>query len=404
MPDPSKPLISVGTAAFRRACLALFSGGFATFAAMYCVQPLLPVFTREFGLNPAASSISLSVSTGVLAVAMLGSSFVSDLIGSKATMVGALILSSLFTVALSVTSDWNQILVLRGLAGLALSGFPAISIAYLADEMDRTALGIAVGLTIAGNSIGGMSGRLIVSVVADYASWRMALAVLGGLCLLCSLILWAGLPASRKTVATDLSAGGLAASFVRHLRDPGLLMLFAVAFCLMGGFVTLYNYVGFRLLQPPFSLSQTLVGFVFLLYAAGTASSSIAGWVANRTGRRTALLLTISLMLFGVALTIPDSLWLIVVGIGLFTVGFFAAHAVASSWVGLRADGAKAQASSLYMLTYYMGSSIAGSLGGVFWSHAGWPGVAGLIGCLGLIALALSIALSRTPPPAWLQT
>jgi YNFM family putative membrane transporter len=86
------------------------------------------------------------------------------------------------------------------------------------------------------------------------------------------------------------------------------------------------------------------------------------------------------------------------------TIGFFAAHAVASSWVGLRADGGKAQASSLYMLSYYLGSSVAGSVGGMFWSHGGWTGVTVFIGGLGLIALALSLVLARTPPPVWLRT
>ena len=403
MPDPVPPLITLGTPAFRRTCLALVAGGFATFAALYGVQPLLPVFAADFGLTPAASSLSLSISTGLLAVGMLASSFVADRIGRKATMVAGLFLSSLLTLALVVPSGWPHLLVLRGLAGLALSGFPAISIAYLSDEMDRPALGVAVGLTIAGNSIGGMGGRMVVAAVTDHANWRLALAAVGIISLICTAILWWSLPPSRPVQRRAGPEAGAMAAFARHLRDPGLLMLFAEAFCLMGSFVTLYNYVGFRLLQLPFSLSQTAVGSIFLLYATGTISSSVTGSIVNRIGRRATLWATIAAMLAGAALTAPDRIVMIVAGIGLFTIGFFSAHAVASSWVGLRADGGKAQASTLYMLAYYLGSSLAGSLGGAFWSRAGWPGVITLVAGLSLTGLILAIALARTPPPRWMQ-
>ncbi len=75
------------------------------------------------------------------------------------------------------------------------------------------------------------------------------------------------------------------------------------------------------------------------------------------------------------------------------TFGFFGAHSVASGWVGLQAKSGKAQASSLYLFAYYLGSSVVGSLGGFFWKHGGWPGVAGMTGTLILIALALGARL-----------
>ncbi|PSC04289.1 MFS transporter [Alsobacter soli] len=395
--------IRAGTPAFRRATGAMFAAGFATFAALYCVQPLLPVFAQEFGLSPASSSLSLSVSTGILAVAMLGASFVSDIFGRKATMVAALAVSGVLTVALAGAGDWSQVLVLRALTGFALSGLPAVSIAYLADEMDRSAMGAAVGLTIAGNSIGGMGGRLLVSALADLWSWRVAIGVTGALCLVCALVFWRALPPSRHFTRVTPSLRGLLHAFGRHLADPGMLLLFTEGFLLMGGFVTLYNYVGFRLVAPPFGLSQTVVGFVFLVYVFGTISSALMGRLADRYGRRQALWASIGLMLAGLALTWPDNLPVLVLGIAVFTFGFFAAHSVASSWVGLRAEAARAQASSLYLLAYYMGSSVAGAVGGAFWSAAGWPGVAGMVAGLGVMALLVAVALARTPPPAWMR-
>ena len=64
-------LIHQGTPEFRRTNLALFSAGFATFALLYCVQPLMPVFAREFHVKAAQSSLTLSLTTGLLAPAMM---------------------------------------------------------------------------------------------------------------------------------------------------------------------------------------------------------------------------------------------------------------------------------------------------------------------------------------------
>jgi len=395
--------IMLGTSGFRRTTFGMVAGGCATFAALYCVQPLMPLFTTEFSLTPAQSSLSLAVSTATLAVAMLVSSLISDVFGRRATMAASLALSSVLTLALVIVPNWQSLLVLRALAGLALSGFPAISIAYLADELDRRALGVAVGFMIAGNSLGGMGGRLIVSIMLDFTTWRMAMGVVGIICLICALTLWWTLPRERHFQKVIPSWRGALEAYTVHLRDPGLIMLFIEGFLLLGSLVTLFNYIGFRLLKPPFELSQTVVGFVFLIYSVGTFSSAIMGPIGNRFGRRASLWVSLLVLLAGLFATLSDQLWLVIGGMALFIFGFFAAHSVASSWVGLRAERARAQASTLYMCAYYAGSSVAGVVGGTFWAMSGWPGVVSLIGGMGMIALVLAVALSRMPPPPWLR-
>ena len=87
---------------------------------------------------------------------------------------------------------------------------------------------------------------------------------------------------------------------------------------------------------------------------------------------------------------------LVIIGIGLVTIGFFASHSIASSWVGLRArEGKRAQASALYLFFYYMGASLAGSVGGFFWTAYAWPGVAAFLVVLLVVAFAVARALTR---------
>ena len=56
--------IARGDPAFARVTAAFFLGGFATFALLYSVQPLLPLFARDFDVSPAIASLSLSLATG----------------------------------------------------------------------------------------------------------------------------------------------------------------------------------------------------------------------------------------------------------------------------------------------------------------------------------------------------
>jgi YNFM family putative membrane transporter len=305
-----------------------------------------------------------------------------------------LLLTALLAVACAFSSTMTTLLLLRLLQGAVLAGVPAVAMAYLNDEMSPRAIGAAMGLYIAGNACGGMTGRILTSVMVDFLPWRGAVAVIGLLALLLSLLFWMLLPPSRHFHRRPFHLGPLTASLIGHLREPGLLCLFSLAFLLMGGFVTLYNYVTFYLLAPPYSLSQSQVALIFLAYAFGACGSSVMGGLVERIGRPRILYAALATMTVGVFLTLMAPLGAIVAGIVVFTVGFFGAHAVASAWVGARAAGGRAQASSLYLLAYYLGSSISGTGGGLIWSSWGWHGVVGLV--VGLLVLAGLVILRLT--------
>lgn len=390
--------IERGTPAFRRTNLAVFAAGFATFALLYCVQPLLPEFSREFGVGAAGSSLALSLTTVTLAVSMLVVGSVSEALGRKPVMVASLFAAALLTTAAALVPSWHGFLLLRAIEGIAFAGLPAIAMAYLSEEMGRGSIGLAMGLYIGGTGLGGMAGRLLTAALTDLVSWRFAIGAVGVLGVVAAVIFWRSLPASVHFHPRPLVARTLASSFVGHLRDPGLLALFGEGFLVMGSFVTIYNYIGYRLLAPPYSLSQTGVGTIFTVYLVGIGSSAWLGDLGGRIGRGRLLWATIAIMLAGVAATFMTPLATIVAGIALLTFGFFAAHSIVSSWVGLRAHRARAQASSLYLFFYYTGSAVAGSVGGFFWSAYRWPGVAGFVSLLLGLALLLSLWLARLQP------
>ena len=398
--SPQPAYIEKGTRLFRRTNWALFAGGFATFALLYCVQPMLPVFSSAFALSAAQSSLALSISTVTLAVGLLFTGPLSDAVGRKPVMVAALLAAALCTLLAPLMPSWETLLLMRALVGLALSGLVAVAMSYLSEEIHPPHLGLAMGLYISGNALGGMSGRLLSGVLVDFVSWQAAVASLGLLGLGAALLFWRLLPDSRHFRPTPLSLANLAEGLRLHFSDRGLPWLFLEAFLLMGGFVTLFNYIGYRLLEAPYGMSQAFVGLLSVVYLSGTYSSTQAGVLADRLGRHRVFWPALLLMLAGALLPLAGPLLLVLGGMLLFAFGFFAAHSLASSWVGRRALRARGQASSLYLFSYYLGSSVAGTAGGFFWAHAGWNGVAGFIAALLGVALLVALHLPRLPPKA----
>ena len=366
--------------AYRRTNRALFFGGFSCFALLYCVQPLLPLFAHEFALTPAQSSLSLSLSTAALALSLLLSSLISDRLGRKPVMTVALVVAGLMTVLSAFARDYTELLAARTLLGLALGGMPAVAMAYLSEEVEAESLGVSMGLYISGSAFGGMVGRMLASLLSDFLSWRVALAAMGVAGLLAAWEFWRSLPVSRHFRRAPGGIAALQQGLRLHFGDGGLPWLFALAFLLMGCFVSAYNFIGFRLLGPGFGLRQGVVGMISLLYLLGIFSSVWAGRRADRLGRRHILWTTIASMLAGLLLTLSSKLLLIAAGMALFTFSFFASHSIASSWVGRRARSQQALASALYLFFYYLGSSVAGWLCGLVWAAGGWAGVVALLG------------------------
>jgi MFS transporter, YNFM family, putative membrane transport protein len=377
------------------ASFALFLAGFATFAGLYDVQPLLPAFAAQFGVAPATASLVLSASTVMLAISLVAAGSISESLGRKLPMVISVFGSAAVTFACAAVPNFAGLLGLRVLEGVAISGVPAVAMAYISEEVAPEALGFSMGLYIAGTAIGGMSGRFLVGFVADAHGWRAALVAVGVLGLVCAIGVLVLLPASRAFVPQPQTLRGHVAAYRAHVRDSGLPWLYATSFIIMGAFVTIYNYLGFHLAAAPFALSQSAIGAIFIVYLVGVAASAIMGRLADRYGHRNVLWISEGIFMAGVLTTHADNLVTIVAGMAILTFGFFGAHSVASSWVGRRANVNRAHAAALYLFAYYIGSSVVGSLGGIVYSAAGWNGLVYAVAALLTIALLIAIVVLR---------
>ena len=385
-----------GTPEYRNANLALFAAGFATFALMYCVQPLMPVFASDFNISPVQSSLSLSMTTLVLAPSLLVAGALAESHGRKPLMLASLIGSAVLTIGCALTSSWSGFLLLRAISGLAFAGLPAASMAYISEEIEPTSVGLVMGLFISGNAVGGMAGRLGTAAIADHFTWRLALGIVGAIGVVATIIFWKTLRPSQHFTPRAFSGRELLRVFARQIRDPRLVVLFGVGLTVMAAFVTTYNFISFHL-TADFSLGRGEAGFIFLVYLAGIVASPLVGSRAERVGRGRMLALMIALMAGGSAITLLPGLPLLIVGVAAITFGFFGAHSLASTWLTRRAGVAKGQASALYLFFYYLGASVAGPLGGLGWQRTGWTGVVHILWMILGLAAVLCALVGRDP-------
>lgn len=391
--QPSEP-------AYRRVTLALFLAGMATFASIYCTQTLLPLLAHDFRISPTTAAMSVSITTICLGIALLIVGPLSDALGRTRVMQASLVASGLACLACAFVTDWTHMLVLRGVLGFTVSGLPAVATAYLREEIHHHWATAATGLYIGGTAIGGMAGRFLTGFLATVLDWRAAIGGVGVLALASATAVWFLLPRSRNFHATSLNPAALSANARRMVFDRGLLTLYAIGFCLMGAFVACFNGLAFRLYGAPYDLTPAAASLLYLTYAIGSFASTAAGRLASRHGSRAVAPWAGAVFGAGVLLTLAAPLPVIVVGVALISVGFFAAHGVTSAWVTARASRkgpGTGMAGALYLFAYYLGSSICGAVAGAVWSAGGWPAVVTLSASVVGVGVVLAVSMRGVP-------
>ncbi|MDH6624922.1 YNFM family putative membrane transporter [Streptomyces sp. LBL] len=400
--------VTPGGPGYRRMSFALFLAGVATFALLYSTQALLPLISGEFGVAASEASWTVAAATGGLALFVLPMSALSERFGRRTIMTASLAVAVTVGLLVPFAPSLTALVVLRAVQGAALAGLPASATAYLAEEVTPKALVTAIGLFVAGNSVGGMSGRVITGWVAQEWGWRVAVAVIGVIAVACAVAFRALLPAPKHFVAGSLRPRVLAGTIRDHLANPLLRRLYAIGALFMTVFGGVYTVIGYRLAEAPFGLPQGIVGSVFLVYLVGTVSASTASRLVGRLGRRGALYAGGGTTAAGLLLSLADSLPLVLLGLVLITAGFFAGHAVASSAVSKTATKGRAQASALYQSAYYIGSSTGSTVGAMAFHAEGWAGTVGvgLLAVLGVVTItvvgsrAARVAARRGPVAA----
>ncbi|WP_419533762.1 MFS transporter [Endozoicomonas sp.] len=384
-------MIEARTKGFWRATLALSLGSFMVFANLYISQPLLPMLAESFSLTALEASFSFTITTFMLGLSLLFYGPLSDAIGRKWLMLGSMAGAVLCTLLISQVSSYQHMVILRAIQGFCLGGLPAIAIAYMGDEFARPALTLAVGFYISGNSLGGIGGRLLGGFMGDWFGWSNAFLYMALLSFFLLVIFIYLLPDSKQFQPSRPQLKKVAQDLYDHLKNPLLLTAFLISGFNFFVFVNQYTYATFLLSQEPYNLSASWLGMLFLTYLSGTMGAAFSGRLSGWLSQPAIMALGVCLLIIGSGLMLTSSIGWIITGFLVNAFGFFVAHSNASSWVSHNAKKAKASASSLYLVFYYLGASSGGFYLDIFWRWMGWQGV--IFGSWLILVLTLGLSL-----------
>ena len=371
-----EPVDNDNPKAMKKVTFGLFIGSFISFCNLYLFQPLLPLIAEHYQVTAAHVNWVLAAATLTLALSLLPWAIYSEKIGRRKIMLFSLYASPVVGLCILFSDQLGLLIASRALMGIALAGYISVAVAYMAEEFSPKVFMLAVGSYIGANSLGGITGRIYGGVVGEWLGWQTAVIGMALFSLAIAILVTLWVPAQKNFVAKQTSLSSHLKDAIRHIQTPRLWFAMLIGGLNFALFVNLYTVMGFRLVAEPFSLPVSLVSLIFLCYLTGTLTSKLSGQWSLRFNSTSGIVLGTVVSLVGMLIALIPNLYAMFIALILIGGGAFFTHSLAYGWVSSKAQQAKASATALYLVHYYVG----GSLGGFYliycWQHGGWNIVA----------------------------
>ena len=378
-------MIEFRSKAYYQVSAALAFGSFLVFCNLYLFQPMLPVLAVHFSVSATQINWLLAAGTFTLALMLLPWAIASERIGRRKVLLISLFLLPAIGLTSLLTDDLTLLIISRGLMGMALAGFTAVAVAYMAEEFSSKAFSHAIGAYISANSLGGISGRIFGGMITDHFDWQTAVVSMAILSLFGALVVAWVLPKQEQVTVQAPRLSQYHRIIFQHIRNKKILFAMLIGGVNFALFVNLYTVTGFRLVGAPYLLPISIASMIFLCYLSGTVSSRLVGLWSQYFSPVLGMFAGSAVSLFGMLIASSHSLMLIIIGLNVLSFGAFFTHSLAYGWVSQQAETARSTATALYLVHYY----VSGSLGGFYlmycWQHGGWERVllgAGVLYCV----------------------
>ncbi|EOV9224066.1 MFS transporter [Vibrio parahaemolyticus] len=368
-------MVSFGTPEYKRITLSLALGSFLVFSNLYLLQPMLPTFATLFSISETQVNWLFAASTLALSFSLVPMAVLSESIGRKPVMMVGLFSIPAISALMLLGDSFIFLVACRALIGIALAAFAAVAVAYMAEELDKHAFSMAIGTYIAANSLGGIAGRISGGLLADNFSVNVAIEVMMVVTLIGVICVHYLLPKQRNFTPSSSSLRHQNRAIIGHFRNQRVWFAMLIGGLNFALFVNLYSVMGFRLVSAPHNVPVGLASLIFICYLGGTFSSRCAGHWSKRYSSILGMFLGAVVSMAGMWIAAFESLAAMLIGLLLISFGAFFTHTLAYGWVGQNATQAKATATALYLVHYYVGGSLGGFLLLYCWQHGGWSTV-----------------------------
>ena len=258
--------------------------GFAAFLDLYMTQPLLPLLARTFKASTFHVGLTITAPTVAVAITAPFIGRLADRLGLRRVIVGSACALTVATVLAATSNSLQQLIFWRFVQGIATPGIFASTVAYIHEVWPASHSGRATAAYMSGTVLGGFTGRAVAGLMAADVSWPGAFVALGLLNGAVAAALWLWLP--REPSARGVGRANRTRSFSHLLRNRRLIATCGVGFCVLFTQVAMFTYVTFHVAAPPYNLSTTAIGWLFVVYLVGAVVTPLSGRWIDAHGHR----------------------------------------------------------------------------------------------------------------------
>lgn len=364
--------------------------GVFSFLQVYSIQAILPVLVVDF----AATDVQAGMIVGatVLAIAIMSPflGMLSDAIGRKPFIVGALLFLVVPTALIAQSPSIGWLGLWRFIQGLSVPGITVVTIAYIAEEFEDRAVTELMSFYVSGSVLGGFMGRFILGHLEEYIGWRYAYYVMAVMTLIGAM--WVGkmLPRSRHFQANSNFRSAIQI-LLAHLTDRYVVASALLGACVLFSLVGCFTFINIHLDKSPYSLSTGQLANLFAVYLIGVIITPISTTLLSRFGAIRTIGSAVLISMSGVLLTLSTPLWAIVVGLAVMSTGVFITQAATISYIAVNVHTGRSLATGIYYMGYYAGGTIGAWLCGLAYAYGQWQLTVWLL--LFVQVLALSVVV-----------
>lgn len=257
----------------------------------------LPLIIKEWNLTLAdAGLLGTAGMIGVgLSSVVIG--WYSDNYGRRKALIISLLVFGLFTAAAALARGWTDMLILRFVAGLGLGGVWGVAAAFINETWPKHLRGRVISFVLSAWPIGfGIAAVLAHSIMPNWG-WRVLFLCGGGAIITVIYILFF-VPESQVWAEEKKKSAGnatkqrafVAEIFSGELRRKTILGTIAAS-CALVGYWGTNTWLPTYLVQERGLDASHMTTFIIMLNVGMFIGYQIFGFLADKIGRRTSLLI-----------------------------------------------------------------------------------------------------------------
>lgn len=363
--------------------------GMFAFLQVYSIQAILPVLMVDFLATEV--QVGMMVGATVMAIALMSPflGMLSDAIGRKSFIVGALLFLAIPTALIALSPSIGWLGVLRFLQGLSVPGITVVTIAYVGEEFEGKALTSLMSFYVSGTVFGGFMGRFLLGHMHEWIGWRNGYYVMGVMTLIGAA--WAAktLPQSRRFVPNANFASAIQ-TLGAHLTNRYVVTACLLGACVLFSLVGCFTFINLHLAESPYFLSTGALANIFAVYLIGVIITPLSTRLLQRFGAARTVRAAVMMSMCGALITLVSPLWGIVVGLTIMSSGVFITQSATISYIAVNVKTGRSLASGLYYMAYYAGGTIGAWACGIAYAAGEWGWTVALLLCVQTLALLIA--------------